>query len=146
MENNFTIIKDIVRHFDLMVDSLKKNMDLVLFTSLKLHGGFIQLMNFNSKNQLIYPYPQKASAFLYRICFGFSDRFAGKYALNISDQSAIAAALKILFSYISIGCVISSSESQPTFNRGIVTDPYVKFLNGYKRMLSVRLSVSNRTA
>ena len=122
MENNFSIIEDIVRNIDLKVDELKESLDSVLFTSLKRHGGVIQLLKSNSNNQLVDPDPQKAREFLSRNFFGFSDRFAGKYALNVSDQSAVAAALKVLFSYISIGCVISSSEEISTFSRDILTD------------------------
>jgi hypothetical protein len=62
----------------------------------------------NNHNQLFEPDPYAAKRFLARNYFGVGK--AGAAAMNISDTRAIADSLRILYSYITIGCVLYSAN------------------------------------
>jgi hypothetical protein len=107
-ENDFSLITDIVRNIDLTLDSMRARVDPVFFESLKRHGKITSILASNGHNQMFEPDPYAAKQFLSRNHFGLGN--AGIAALNISDGRAIAYSLQILYSYISIGCVLFSAS------------------------------------
>jgi hypothetical protein len=106
-ENDFSLITDIVRSIGFTLDSKRSHIDPAFFESLKRHSEIASLLVSNGHNQMFEPYPYAAKEFLARNHFGLGK--AGLAAFNISDSRAIAYSLKILYSYISIGCVLFSA-------------------------------------
>ena len=107
-ENNFALITDLVGNIRVTLDSMRARVDPVFYESLKRHGEIASLLVSNGHNQMFEPEPYAAKRFLARNYFGVGK--AGAAAMNISDTRAIADSLRILYSYITIGCVLYSAN------------------------------------
>ncbi len=128
---------------------MRARVDPVFFDSLKRHGEIASLLASNGHNQMFEPDPYAAKQFLARNHFGLGK--AGLAALNISDTRAISYSLQILYSYISIGCVLFSasdiSQSDVTHTAFMVSDlrcpSKLSFIEGNLLEQEVSLSVPN---
>jgi hypothetical protein len=108
-ENDFLLITDLVGSIGVVLDSMRARVDPVFYESLKRHGEVASLLVSNNHNQLFEPDPYAAKRFLARNYFGVGK--TGLAAFGISDSRAIADSLRILYSYISIGCVLFSADA-----------------------------------
>jgi hypothetical protein len=111
MANQFNIIQDISTNAKNIIESLNNDqlISSTLYTSLKRHSEVMDAIQGNSRNQMIDPNPAKLRTFFNKYVVGFSEGLAGGGANELSDDLIIAAGLKSIYSFITIGCVLHSS-------------------------------------
>lgn len=124
--NNYTIITEIITSINTTIESIKNDLPSELYTSLSRHNEIKNILQTNSLDQMIDPDVTKARAFLATNFFGLSDAFANAESINsLSEDLVIAASLKILYSYIAIGCVAFSADSVTSVDIDSIS--YTKF-------------------
>lgn len=114
--NNYINIRSVLDGINATIESKKANFNDDFYNSLVKHGGIADTLQGNALNQMIDPDQSKMRSFLDSNYFGLSDTLIRTTGLH--DDVITAAGLKILYSYISIGCAIASAESFGTLQYG----------------------------
>jgi len=114
LPNNTTYITALVKNLQAKIVDYNKVgfLSTDLFNSLNVHSqGVLSMIGGNSFNQIIDPDVKSVTKFLSTNYMGFSDAFGSSDSIASSSKAAIqAAGLKVMFSYLSIGCAIVSSQ------------------------------------
>lgn len=114
--NNWTVIDDVLKNINLTIQRKEGEFTDDFYTSLVRHGEIVKSVRSNPQNQMVDPNPDEVRNFLGKYFVGYSDGLnlapnpSDDGELSLSDDLAISAGLKILYSYITIGCVINSVE------------------------------------
>ena len=119
LDNNYDVISDILKNINAYVQKYKADFDPNFYESMSRHYTIVEAIQHNDKNQMTDPDPDKVRTFLKANFLGLSDGLSTHKAIDaVSDETIVAAGIKMIYSYISIGCAMTSQQANgyPTVN------------------------------
>lgn len=132
LPNEYDIIADILKNTDTLIKEAESEFSPAMFESLTRHGEIVETLQKNNLNQLIDPDVNKLRSFFKKNFMGMSNALSDPASIDALDDSVIiGSGLKVLYSYISIGCALHSKDggiqALPGFPGGD-NNPYTSIL------------------
>lgn len=116
MGNDYPTIRAVLDGINATIESKKGTFTDDFYDSLVKHGGIADTLQGNALNQMIDPDLTKLRPFLDANYFGLSDALVRTSLLD--DDVVTSVGIKVLYSYISIGCAIFSADGFSTSTYG----------------------------
>jgi hypothetical protein len=109
LPNEFDLIKDILANTKKIIENSEDDFTPAMYESLTRHGDIIDTIQKNTHNQMIDPSVDKLRDFFKDNFFGLSNAMATADGIDSLDDSVVVGAgLKVLYSYITLGCALHS--------------------------------------
>ncbi|KAJ1414631.1 hypothetical protein B484DRAFT_454767 [Ochromonadaceae sp. CCMP2298] len=123
MNNDYKTIDNVLESIALVIKDLHGRglINDDFFASLQRHGEIADVIRGNSLNQMIDPDATNLATFLNANFLGLSDGLSSQND-RLGSKILVSAGLKILFSYISIGCALNSIDTDENPPTETVTD------------------------